>query len=117
MPEYEDDNVFAKILRGEIPSTLLYADDEFIAIRDIAPAAPTHVLVIPKRERIGPADITSADAGWLGRMLVVASKVAADLGLAEDGYRLVMNHGQNAGQAVPHMHLHIIGGERLGPFA
>ena len=117
MPDYDGDNVFAKILRNEIPSTRLYEDDEFIVIRDIAPAAPTHVLVIPKQERIGPADITSDDADWLGRMFVVASKVAADLGLAAGGYRLVMNHGQDGGQAVPHMHLHIIGGERLGPFA
>lgn len=115
---YDPNNVFAKILRDEIPSTRVYEDDEFVAFRDIEPAAPTHILVIPRQhEVVGVGDLDEADAGWVGRMVVVASKIAAEQGLAADGYRLVVNNGEHAGQAVPHLHLHILGGKRLGPFA
>lgn len=114
---YDDHNVFARILRGEIPSTRVYEDDEFIAIQDIDPAAPAHLLVIPRTPRIGPANLQPEDAGWLGRMMLVAARVAIEQGLAEDGYRLVLNQGAHAGQAVPHLHMHILGGGRLGPFA
>jgi histidine triad (HIT) family protein len=115
---YDRDNVFARILRDEIPSTRVYEDDEFIAFKDIQPAAPTHVLVVPRqREMVGIQDVTEADAGWLGRMMVVASSIARDLGLAEGGYRLVINNGADAGQAVPHLHMHILGGKQLSEFA
>ncbi len=114
---YDDGNVFAKILRGEIPSSRLYEDDEFIAIRDIEPAAPAHILVIPRMPRTGPADLRADDAGWVGRMVLVATRIAAEHGLARDGYRLVLNQGADAGQAVPHLHLHVLGGGMLGPFA
>jgi len=114
---YDPDNVFARILRGEIPSDRVYEDQEFVAFRDIRPAAPTHVLVIPRREVTGAAALTDADAGWSGRMLVLATTIARDLGLAERGYRLVMNCGPEGGQEVPHLHLHILGGKRLGAFA
>lgn len=118
MPDgYDDANVFARILRGEIPSTRVYEDDEFIVIQDIDPAAPAHLLVLPRAPRTGAADLREDDAGWLGRMLLVASQVAREQGLADDGYRLVMNQGPDAGQAVPHLHVHILGGGRLGPFA
>jgi histidine triad (HIT) family protein len=117
MTTYDPDNVFAKILRDEIPSERVYEDEEFIAIRDIAPVAPTHVLVIPRAARSGPAAATDADTFWLGRMLLVATKIAAELGLSEKGYRLVLNEGRDGGKAVPHLHLHLIGGKELGPIA
>lgn len=118
MTAYDPSNVFARILRDEIPSDRVYEDAEFIAFRDIDPKAPTHILVIRRGEApVSTAAIEDGDAEWLGRMVVVARKVAADLGLAEDGYRLVINSGRNAHQEVPHLHLHILGGGDLGPMA
>ena len=115
---YDRDNVFARILRDEIPSDRVHEDAELIAFRDIAPAAPTHSVVIPRGEPpVSPAELTEADAEWVGRKVIVATQVAAEQGLAEDGYRLVMNSGANAGQAVEHLHLHILGGGTLGPVA
>jgi histidine triad (HIT) family protein len=116
--EYDRDNVFARILRGEIPSDRVYEDEEFVAFRDIAPAAPVHVVIIPRGEP--PASLVGLsedDAGWAGRLLVAASMVAARLGLEEDGYRVVINSGRDAGQVVPHIHAHILGGGGLGPIA
>ncbi len=113
--DYDPGNIFARILRDEVPSDRVYEDEEFIAFRDIAPAAPVHVLVIPRREaRVGPAAIGEQDADWVGRMIVVANKIALDLGLDERGYRLVMNNGPDAHQTVHHLHLHILGGRQLG---
>ncbi len=119
MPDaYDPQNVFARILRDEIPSTRVYEDDEFIAFRDIAPLASTHILLIPRHEGVtGPGGLDPEDADWMGRMTVVATRIARDLGLERTGYRLVMNHGDDAGQSVPHLHLHIIGGAPLGPMA
>lgn len=115
---YDPDNVFARILRDEIPSTRVYEDDEFIAFRDINPAAPTHILVIPRHHGItGPADLIEADAPWMGRLMIVAAKIAAEQGLATSGYRLLLNNGADAGQEVPHLHLHILGGKRLNSLA
>jgi histidine triad (HIT) family protein len=115
MTTYDPGNVFARILRDEIPSERVYEDDEFIVIRDIAPVAPTHLLVIPRAARSGPAALTDEDTFWLGRMVLVGTKVAADLGLSEGGYRLVLNEGHEGGKAVPHLHMHVIGGKELGP--
>jgi len=116
---YDSDNIFAKILRDEIPSTRVYEDDEFIAFRDVAPSAPTHILVIPRLVEgaapTAPAALTEADAGMVGRLVVVATRIAAEQGLVEGGYRLVFNSGDDAGQTVHHLHLHILGGGRLGP--
>ena len=117
MTTYDPENVFAKILRGEVSSERVYEDAEFIVIRDIAPVAPTHLLVIPRAARSGPAALTEADAFWVGRMVLVATRIAADLGLAEQGYRLVMNEGREGGKAVPHLHMHLLGGKELGPVA
>ena len=115
---YDRDNVFARILRDEIPSDRVYEDDEFIAFRDINPAAPTHIVLIPRGEPpAAPAGLDDGDAGWAGRMLVVAARIAAQEGLAGDGYRLVVNNGPDAGQEVPHLHMHILGGAELGPIA
>ncbi len=115
---YDPDNVFAKILRGEIPSDRVYEDDEFVAFRDIAPAAPVHVVMVPRGEPpTAPAGLADADAEWVGRMVVRATRVAAQQGLEQDGYRIVFNSGEAAGQTVPHLHLHILGGRPLGPLA
>jgi len=103
---YDPDNVFAKILRDEIPSTRVYEDDEFVAFRDIAPSAPT-----------SPAALTEGDARMVGRLVLTATRIAAEQGLVEGGYRLVLNSGDDAGQTVHHLHLHILGGRRLGPLA
>ncbi|MGE0134266.1 MAG: histidine triad nucleotide-binding protein [Dehalococcoidia bacterium] len=118
MGEYDRDNVFARILRNEVPSDRVYEDDEFIAFRDIAPKAPVHILVIPRHEgATGPAALEDADAGWMGRMVVVATTIARAEGLDERGYRLVMNNGPDAHQEVQHIHLHILGGKSLDSMA
>lgn len=118
---YDPDNVFAKILRDEIPSTRVHEDDEFVAFRDIAPAAATHIVVVPRlvdgSAPSSPADLTEADAGMVGRLVLTATRIAAAQGLEEGGYRLVMNCGEGAGQTVHHLHLHVLGGGRLGPIA
>ncbi len=115
---YDPSNIFARILRGEIPSDRVYEDDEFIAFRDIAPLAPTHIVLIPRGEPpTSPAGVEPADAAWLGRMIVAATEVARRVGLDRDGYRLVLNSGPHADQSVRHLHVHIVGGHRLGPFA
>lgn len=118
MTEYDRDNIFAKILRDEIPSDRVYEDDEFIAFRDIEPAAPTHVLVIPRGEApTGPQALTEVDEQMVGRLTLTATRIARDLGLEDGGYRLVLNNGPGAGQTVFHLHMHILGGSRLGPVA
>ncbi len=115
---YAHDNVFARILRGEIPSDRVYEDDEFVAFRDIAPAAPVHVVVIPRGEPPASlAGLSAEDAAWAGRMLVVVAQIARDLGVASSGYRVVFNCGADAGQLVPHLHAHLLGGGELGPIA
>lgn len=118
---YDPDNVFAKILRDEIPSTRVYEDEEFVAFRDIAPAAPTHIVVIPRLVAgvapTAPATLAEGDTEMVGRLVWTATRVAAEQGLVEGGYRLVMNSGDDAGQTVHHLHLHILGGRRLGPLA
>lgn len=117
-PHYDPENVFARILRGEIPSARVYEDADFLAFRDIQPAAPLHIVLIPRGEPpTSAATLSEADASWLGRMVVLAAQIAADAGLAARGYRLVMNCGDDAGQTVGHFHLHILGGQPLGPFA
>ncbi|MBM4415445.1 MAG: histidine triad nucleotide-binding protein [Chloroflexi bacterium] len=115
---YDSNNVFARILRGEIPSDRVYEDGECVAFRDIEPAAPTHILLIPRRAGpVSTVGLADEDAGWLGRLIVRAARIAAEQGLAERGYRLVLNTGRDAGQTVWHLHLHILGGVELGPFA
>ncbi len=116
MSSYDPDNIFARILRDEVFADRVYEDDYFVAFRDVAPAASTHVLVIPRALQVtGPAALQAVDAPLIGRMVVVATQVARELGLEQGGYRLVMNQGRDAGQSVHHLHLHIIGGGELGP--
>ena len=106
----ENDNLFKKIMRGEIPSSKVYEDDDVYAFRDIAPAAPTHILIIPKAPIDGLHELTDADATIAGKLLVTASKLAKELGLESGGYRCVINTGAAAGQSVPHLHLHLLAG-------
>ena len=107
------DTIFARIIRGEIPARIVHDDDLCLAFHDVAPQAPVHVLVIPKQPIPSLAAATEADAGLLGHLVVVATKVAATLGLA-DGYRLVVNCGRDGGQTVDHLHVHLLGGRAMG---
>ena len=113
---YDDSNIFARILRGEIPSTKIYEDEFAYAFPDINPAAPTHILVIPKGAWVSWDDFSerAPDAEIAGFIRAVG-KVARDEGLVASGYRLLANVGANSGQEVPHLHVHIFGGRGLGP--
>ena len=106
--------IFAKIIAGEIPSEKLYEDDHVVAFRDIQPQAPVHVLVVPRKPLVSVADAGEEDAELLGRLLLAAAKVARSLGLEDDGYRLVTNIGEGGGQSVFHLHVHLLGGRRMG---
>lgn len=105
--------LFEKIIAREIPADIVFEDDHCLAFRDIAPQAPTHVLLVPKRAipRIGAA--TPADHAVLGHLLVKAGEVARTIGLENSGFRVVINHGPDGGETVPHLHLHILGGRPL----
>ncbi len=107
----ENNTIFGKILRGEIPATVVYEDDQVLAFRDVNPAAPTHILVIPRKYLVNTLDAQEEDKELLGHILLVAARVARDEGL--DGYRLVINNGESAGQSVFHLHAHVIGGRSL----
>ncbi len=113
---YDDQNVFAKILRGEIPNRTVYEDEWALAFHDINPQAPVHVLVIPKGAYVSWDDFsaTASEAEIAGFVRAVGT-VARDLGLVEPGYRLLANVGMNGHQEVPHLHVHLFGGRPLGP--
>lgn len=113
---YDDQNIFAKILRGEIPATRLYEDEYAIAFPDIAPQAPTHILVIPKGAYVSWDDFSAkaSDAEIAGFVRAVGT-VARDAGLVAPGYRLLANTGHDSHQEVPHLHVHIFAGRALGP--
>jgi histidine triad (HIT) family protein len=101
---------FCRIVAGEIPSTNVHEDDQIIAIRDIAPRAPTHILLIPRRHIASALDLTEADSPLVGHMFAVAADLARSEGIAEAGYRLVSNVGRWGGQSVDHLHVHLMGG-------
>ena len=113
---YDDSNIFAKILRGEIPSTAIYEDEFAYAFPDINPAAPTHILVIPKGRYVSWDDFSAraSDAEIAGFVRAVG-KIAREAGLVEPGYRLLANTGPDSHQEVPHLHVHIFAGRPLGP--
>lgn len=113
---YDDDNIFARILRGEIPSNKVYEDEHALAFHDINPLAPTHILVIPKGRYVSWDDFSAraSDPEITGFVRAVG-KVARDLGLAGSGYRLLANSGPDSHQEVPHLHVHIFAGKPLGP--
>src|SRR5690554_509767 len=109
------DCLFCKISRGEIPSEKVYEDDDFFAFNDISPAAPVHILLVPKQHVVSMQDVTETDAPWLGKMMVLAAQIAKNNGCrpgSEGGFRLVTNSGVDGGQEIDHLHLHILGGER-----
>lgn len=105
--------LFCRIAAGEIPATIVREDDEVVAFRDIDPKAPTHVLVVPRRHIASANDLTAADHDLVGRLFTTAGAIAGEEGIAEPGYRLVMNTGPEAGQSVAHIHLHVLGGRRM----
>lgn len=107
--------VFSKIIAGELPANIVYKDDRVTAFKDINPQAPVHILIVPNKEIPTVNDVTPEDEGVLGHMLVVAKQVAHDLGIAENGYRLIINCGRHGGQEVYHLHMHLVGGRQLGP--
>lgn len=106
--------LFCRIVSGELPADRLFEDDLIVAIRDIDPKAPTHVLLLPRAHIASAADLTEADAPMLGRLFAVAARLADSEGVATDGYRLVSNVGEWGGQSVDHLHLHLMGGRRFG---
>ena len=109
----EDNCLFCKIIAGEIPGELVHQDDRCIAIRDINPQAPTHVLVIPREHMESLNDASHRDEELLGHLLRVSARIANDAGHAEDGYRTVINTGTGAGQSVFHLHVHVLGGRPM----
>ncbi len=106
-----EDCIFCKIIKGEIPSARVYEDDKMIVINDVAPAAPVHVLLLPKEHT---RDITTADAELVAYMLGKVKMIAEKTGIAEKGFRIVINTGDDGGQTVKHLHIHLIGGKVLG---
>lgn len=113
---YDPNNIFARIIRGEIPCQKVYEDEHALAFRDIEPAAPVHVLVVPKGAFQSFNDFIQHDAEGIARFFRTVQKIAAQEGLEESGYRLLMNHGADASQSVAHFHVHILGGKPLGGF-
>ena len=112
---YDKNNIFAKILRGEIPSKKVYEDDAVFAFADIAPAAPVHVLVIPKGHFISFDDfVEHASPETVSNFFATVKKIAVAQGVDKTGYRLITNHGADAAQSVPHFHVHILGGTSMG---
>jgi histidine triad (HIT) family protein len=107
------DCIFCQIVAGKIPTELIYQDEELIAFRDINPQAPTHLLIIPRKHIPSLVQLSPAELPLMGRMVTVANKLAQEAGIAETGYRLVLNYGEWGGQVVPHLHMHLLGGRRL----
>lgn len=108
-----EDCIFCKIISGEVPSKLIYEDDRVVVFDDLHPQAPVHLLVVPKRHIPRLMDAAPSDEGLLGHLLEVANKVAKEKGIAEEGYRVVINVNRGAGQVVFHLHLHVMGGRRF----
>ncbi|MGB5623473.1 MAG: histidine triad nucleotide-binding protein [Gammaproteobacteria bacterium] len=109
--------IFEKIIAGEIPAEIIYRDDQLICFPDINPAAPVHLLIVPLKPVATADDLSDEDAALVGHMFIVARDLARQHGLAESGYRLVINCKADGGQEVPHLHLHLLGGRSLGPIA
>jgi diadenosine tetraphosphate (Ap4A) HIT family hydrolase len=113
---YDRTNVFARILRGELPCATVYEDEHVLAFRDINPQAPTHIVVIPKGEYVSVDDFSeNASAAEQAAFIRAVGRIALAEGVAESGYRILANHGAAAHQDVPHFHLHLVGGRDLGP--
>ncbi|MDX1663431.1 MAG: histidine triad nucleotide-binding protein [Candidatus Promineifilaceae bacterium] len=109
--------VFSKIINGEADADIVYQDEKVTAFRDINPAAPTHILIVPNKQIATVNDLTEEDAPLVGHLMVVAGQLAQEEGIAEEGYRLVVNCNKYGGQTVFHLHMHLLGGRPLGSFA
>lgn len=105
--------IFSKIIAGEIPANIIHDDEHCLAFHDVSPQAPTHVLVIPKKPIPSLNELAAEDAAVLGHLWLIIPKLASDLGLAEGGYRVVVNCGRDGGQSVDHLHFHLLGGRSL----
>ncbi len=110
----KEDCLFCKIVSGEIPSQKVYEDEEILAFKDINPAAPIHILVIPKKHITSIAHIEKKDEALIGKMHSVLNKIAEEQGVKEDGYRIIINCGKDGGQEVMHLHFHLLAGAKLG---
>lgn len=107
--------IFTKIINKEIPADIVFQDERVTAFKDINPQAPTHILIVPNKEIPTVDDVTEADEALLGHLFVVASQIAREQGIAESGYRLIINCRDDGGQEVYHLHMHLMGGRKLGP--
>jgi len=105
--------IFCRIIAGEIPTDFLHNDDLVVAFRDLTPKAPTHILLMPREHVVAAADLTDEHGSMLGRLFAVAANLARDTGIAGTGFRLVTNSGKGAGQSVPHLHFHLLGGRSM----
>jgi histidine triad (HIT) family protein len=110
-----EETIFSKIIRNEIPADIVYQDDVTTAFRDINPQAPTHILIVPNKLIPTVNDVTAEDESVLGHLFAVAARIAAQEGIAEDGYRLIVNCNKHGGQEVFHLHVHLMGGRPMGP--
>ena len=110
-----NETIFSRIIRREIPADIVYQDDQVTAFRDINPQAPTHILIVPNKLIPTVNEVTPEDEGALGHMFVVAAQVAKQEGIAENGYRLLVNCGKDGNQEVFHLHMHLVGGRNMGP--
>ena len=111
--DQHSDCIFCQIVAGKVPSELVYQDEEVVAFRDINPQAPVHLLIIPKRHIPSLAHLSATASSLIGHMVNVTNQLAKEEGIFEEGYRLVINCGQDGGQVVPHLHLHVLGAKRL----
>jgi len=107
--------LFERIISGELPAAIVHRDERVTAFRDIHPRAPTHILIVPNKPIPTANDVTSADEALLGHMMLVAAELAAREGIADSGYRLIVNCNRDGGQEVYHLHVHLLGGKPLGP--
>ena len=107
------DNIFAKIIRKEIPAKIVYEDDRALAFWDVEPKARVHILIVPKKDIARISEAGAADEALLGHLLTVAAEVARTEGVDETGYRIVINNGPHAGESVPHLHVHLLGGREM----
>lgn len=109
------DCVFCKIIEGQIPSEKVYEDDEILAFKDIHPAAPIHILVIPKKHIENVLEVTPEESNLIGKIFQVINQLAKDLGIEKDGFRVITNCGKDSGQEVMHLHFHLLAGRKMGP--
>ena len=109
-----EDCIFCKIIKGEIPSSKVYEDEEILAFNDIHPAAPIHILVIPKKHIASLANIEKKDEELIGKIFGVINQISEEQGFKQEGYRVITNCGENGGQSIKHLHFHILAGKKLG---